>query len=44
MFESVDLYGYAGGHIVPLDKLMQLQLRYRLMYFEVVLGDQGLDK
>lgn len=39
VFESVDLYGYAGGHIVALDKSMQSQLRYRLMYFEAVLDD-----
>lgn len=43
VFESVDLYGYAGGHIVALDKSMQSQLRYRLMYFEAVLDDWGLD-
>ena len=24
VFERVDLYGYAGGHVVALDKLMQL--------------------
>lgn len=38
-----DLYAHAGGHIVTLDKLMQLQLRYRLIYFEAVLSDWGLD-
>lgn len=42
VFECVDLHGYTGGQIVALAKLMQL--RYRLMYFEAVLDDQGLDK